>query len=89
MEDSKNNQPQSKQLKSLVQRQIKFYESDGALEVEGKTPAEAIAKALVILGLTRKEVKVKILSEEQRGLFGMEGAQPAKVRVTLIKKKKT
>ena len=25
---------------------------------------------------------MKILSEEEKGLFGMEGAKPAKVRVT-------
>ena len=30
---------------------------------------------------------MKILSEEEKGLFGMEGARPAKVRVTLRKKK--
>lgn len=53
-----------------------------SIEAEGATPAEAIKKALVILGLTKKEVKVKILSEENRGLFGMEGTRLAKVRVT-------
>ena len=55
------------------------------VEAEGATPAEAIKKALAILGLTKKEVKVKILSEEKKGLFGMEGMQLAKVRV--IRKK--
>lgn len=60
-----------------------------SVEAEGKTPAEAIEKALAMLKASRKEVKVRILTEEQRGLFGMEGARPAKVRVTLLKKKKT
>lgn len=59
-----------------------------SIEVEGKTPSEAIEKALVILKVQRSEVRVKILSEEQRGLFGMEGSKPAKVKVTLIKRKK-
>lgn len=54
-----------------------------SIESEGKTPSEAIARALAILKVDRSKVKVKILSEEQKGLFGMEGARPAKVRVTL------
>jgi spoIIIJ-associated protein len=58
------------------------------VDVEGKTAEEAIEKALLILKAGRKEVKVRILAEEQRGLFGMEGARPAKVRVALLKKKK-
>lgn len=74
MEDTQVNRPNYRELKSV--------------ETEGKTPSEAIEKALIILGADRNEVKVKILSEEQKGLFGMEGARPAKVRVTLLKKKK-
>ncbi|TAN61425.1 hypothetical protein EPN16_03340 [bacterium] len=58
------------------------------VDAEGKTAEEAIEKALHILKAGRKEVKVRILAEEQRGLFGMEGARPAKVRVALHKKKK-
>lgn len=58
-----------------------------SIETEGKTPAEAIKNALAILGVDRSKVRVKILSEEQRGLFGMEGARPAKVRVMLLKKR--
>ena len=56
-----------------------------SIEAEGATPVEAIKKALVILGLTKKEVKVKILSEEKKGLFGMEGAKPAKIKVSIKK----
>ena len=59
-----------------------------SVETKGKTPQEAIKKALSILGSERREVEVKILSEEEKGLFGMEGAKPAKVRVTLRKNKK-
>lgn len=60
-----------------------------SIETEGKTPEEAIVKALAILNAKRSEVRVKILSEEQRGLFGMEGSKPAKVKVTLLKVRKT
>ena len=73
MEDFKNNRPQPGELTSV--------------ETEGKTPQEAIKKALSVLGVSRREVEVKILSEEEKGLFGMEGARPAKIRATLRKKK--
>jgi spoIIIJ-associated protein len=56
-----------------------------AIEVEGNTVEEAIKKALQQLQLPRKKVKVEIISEEAKGLFGMPGAKLAKVRVTIIK----
>lgn len=58
-----------------------------SIEVEGKTLEEAVKKALKELRLPRKKVKIEVLSEEERGLFGMQGAKPAKVRVSLIKDK--
>lgn len=54
------------------------------VEVEGSTVKEAIKKALKELKLSRDKVKIEVLSEEERGLFGMPGAKPAKVRVTII-----
>lgn len=56
-----------------------------AIEVEGNTVEEAIEKALQQLQLPRKKVKVEIISEEAKGLFGMPGAKLAKVRITVIK----
>ena len=53
------------------------------IEAEGKTVAEAVKKALKELGLARSKVKIEVLSEEKKGLFGMPGAKPAKVRVAL------
>jgi spoIIIJ-associated protein len=58
-------------------------ESKMSVEVEGKTVEEAVKKALKELGLARSKVKIEVLSEEKKGLFGMPGAKPAKVRVTL------
>ncbi len=55
------------------------------IEVEGKTVEEAIKKALKALKLPRNKVKIEVLSEEEKGLFGMPGARPAKVRVSIIK----
>ena len=54
-----------------------------SIEVEGKTTMEAIKKALGILNVTKDKVEIKILCEESKGLFGMEGEKLAKVKVTL------
>jgi len=56
-----------------------------SIEVEGRTSQEAIKIALKKLGVSRHQVKIEILSEEDKGLFGMNGAKAAKVRVTLKK----
>lgn len=55
-----------------------------SIEVEGGTVEEAIQKALEILKVSRKDIKIKVVSEEQKGLFGMDGAKPAKIIVTII-----
>ena len=54
---------------------------DFEIEVEAKTVEEAVKKALKQLKVPRKDVTIEILSEEQKGLFGMPGAKYAKVRV--------
>jgi spoIIIJ-associated protein len=59
------------------------------IEVTGKTLDEAIKKALAQLKLRRRDVKIDVLSEEEKGLFGLDGAKPAKIRVTIIKKATT
>ncbi len=58
-----------------------------SIEIEGKTVEEAIKKALQQLQLPRNKVKIEVLSEEAKGLFGMPGAKPAMVRVSVIKDK--
>ena len=54
-----------------------------SIEIEGSTVEEAIKKALGILKVSRDQIDVKIVCEEKRGLFGMEGAKPAKIKVTI------
>ncbi len=61
--------------------------SNKIIEVEGNTVEEAIKKALQQLQLPRSKVKIEVLSEEAKGLFGMPGAKPAMVRVSVIKDK--
>lgn len=58
-----------------------------SVEVEGKTVEEAITKALQELKLPRNRVKIESLTEEKKGLFGMPGAKPAKIRVSVIESK--
>ncbi|MBI5873210.1 MAG: Jag N-terminal domain-containing protein [Candidatus Omnitrophica bacterium] len=53
------------------------------LEVEGRTVEEAVGKATSLLKVSKNQLKVKVLSEEQKGLFGMPGAKPAKIRVSI------
>ena len=55
-----------------------------SIEVEANTVEEAVKKALKELKVSRNKVKIEVLSEEQKGLFGMPGAKPAKIRVTTI-----
>lgn len=58
-----------------------------SIEIEGKTVEEAVKKALKELKVSRNKVKIQVLSEEEKGLFGMPGAKPAKVRVSTIQDK--
>jgi spoIIIJ-associated protein len=58
-----------------------------SIEVEGSTVEIAVRRALRQLKLPRKSVKIEVLSEEEKGLFGMGGAKPAKIRVTVISDK--
>lgn len=58
-----------------------------SIEIEGKTVAEAIKKALEQLKVPRNKVQIKVLVEEEKGLFGMPGAKLAKIRVTVLKNK--
>lgn len=55
-----------------------------SIEVEGKNVEEAIKKALKELKVPRDKVKIEVLSEEKKGLFGMPGEKPAKVRVSTL-----
>lgn len=56
-----------------------------SIEIEAKTVEEAIEKALAYFKVTREAIEVVVLSEEQKGLFGMQGAKLAKIRAVLKK----
>ena len=58
-------------------------EKGNSFEFEGGTVEEAVKKAVETLHIPRDKFEVKIVCEEKRGLFGMGGAKPAKVLITI------
>ena len=56
-----------------------------SIDIEGATVEDAIKKALSLLNVSREQVDVKIVCEEKKGLFGMEGAKLAKIKIFLKK----
>ena len=71
-----------------VNKDKKMKSSQKALKWREGTVEEAIKKAAEIFNVSRDEISVKVVCEEKRGLFGMEGEKPAKIRVSLKAKKK-
>lgn len=73
-------------LKNFVQKNSDDGDSNRvkSIEVEAKTVKDAIRKALKILKIPRDRIKIEILSEEEKGLFGMEGKKRAKIRAKII-----
>jgi len=51
------------------------------VEKVGRTVDEAVEQALAELGIETDQALVEVLEEPSRGLFGILGARPAKVRV--------
>ena len=52
-----------------------------SIEIEGLSVEDAIKKAMDVLKVSREDILVKVVCEEKKGLFGMEGAKPAKIKV--------
>lgn len=53
------------------------------LEVSGKSVEEALEAALSGLGVEASQVDYEILAQPSRGFFGLFGAKPARIRVTV------
>ncbi|MCX5681199.1 MAG: Jag N-terminal domain-containing protein [Candidatus Omnitrophica bacterium] len=51
------------------------------IEFYGKTVDAAIQKAVKQLNVPRETLVVKVVSEEKKGLFGMQREKPAKIIV--------
>jgi spoIIIJ-associated protein len=54
-----------------------------AIEKTAKTIQEAVEKALEELGIAREDAEIEVLEEPSKGLFGLLGAKPARVRIGL------
>lgn len=54
-----------------------------SLEKTGRTVEEALESALTELGVSRERVEYEILENPSKGLFGLIGAKPARVLVTV------
>jgi len=52
-------------------------------EFEGNTLDEAINEAVLKLGIPKSGLEIKVVCEEKRGLFGMEGSKMAKIKVMI------
>ena len=57
------------------------------MEFEGNTVDAAIQKAVNALNVPRETLNIKVVCEEQRGLFGMAGVKSAKIKVSIKSKK--
>lgn len=53
-----------------------------SVDARGRTVEEAVAAAVAELGVSRDQVRVEVLDEASRGLFGLIGVRDARVRVT-------
>ncbi len=49
-------------------------------EFEADSTEEAIGKAEKALGVDRENMKIKVVCEEKKGLFGMRGSKQAKIK---------
>jgi spoIIIJ-associated protein len=54
----------------------------GSVNMKGKSVEEAVSSALQVLGKTREEVDVRVISEGESGFLGMVGGKEAEVEVT-------
>ena len=52
-----------------------------SVEMAGRTVDEAVENGLKVLRITKDKVKVEVIEEGSKGLFGILGARPAKVKL--------
>lgn len=57
-------------------------------EFTGKTTQEAIDTGLAAMGVTIADVHVEVLQEGAKGLFGLFGSKPARVRLTVVEEER-
>ena len=60
-----------------------------SIEITGKTWEEAFQKGLSELNVSESDVRMDIIEEGSKGLFGLFGSRPAKVRLTVREEAET
>jgi spoIIIJ-associated protein len=55
-----------------------------SIEKTGRTVDEAVEAAIAELGVSREQIEYVVVEEPSKGLFGLLGGKPARVRVKLI-----
>jgi spoIIIJ-associated protein len=60
-----------------------------SIEKTGRTVDEAVEAAVAEFGVSREQIEYVVLDEPSKGLFGLLGGKPARVRVELIEDKTT
>lgn len=61
------------------------HKNSESYEFEGSSFEDALKQALAELKVTKDKLSVEILSEGAKGLFGMPGIKPARIRVCIKK----
>lgn len=57
---------------------------ENQFEIEANTIEEAVQIAINKTGLTKDKLEIKIICEESKGLFGMQGVKLAKIKVNVL-----
>ncbi|MCX7910119.1 MAG: Jag N-terminal domain-containing protein [Endomicrobia bacterium] len=65
----------------MIKEVSKKYKSIFVEEFEASSVEEAIKLAVNSLKMTKDELEIKVLFEGYRGLFGLKGSKPAKIKV--------
>ena len=73
----------TKKNKRETKNSAKVNYSACALEVEARTLSEAVKIASKELKTTRESFEIKLIAEEEKGLFGMMGTRPAKIKIRI------
>ena len=64
------------------ERSYNMIKNVQSVEFEGADVEDAIDKAMKHFSLTREQLNIRVVCEEKKGLFGMEGEKLAKIKVS-------
>lgn len=65
-----------------MEKKLQEFASLFSTEFEGISVEHALKTAVEKLKMSKDELQIKVLSEGQQGLFGLQGEKPAKIKIT-------